>query len=117
MNFTDVRNEVNVTAGGYRIPNQSLTNKTDSSDWESGDNDILNDTETREIRFVLNGKNKSKSNIVMTGARCAGGPCIAPLPPTVPLENFTRRWSEPLGWSVGGVLGVVPKENDTVIIP
>ena len=53
----------------------------------------------------------------MTGARCAGGPCIAPLPPTVPTENFTRRWSDPNSWTVGNVSGVVPKENDTVIIP
>ena len=103
MNFTDVRAEVLVTAGGQRIDNYTLSNKTDPDDWQSGDNDILNDTETREIRFVLNGKNKSKSNIVMTGARCAGGPCIAPLPPTVPTENFTRRWSDPNSWTVGTV--------------
>jgi hypothetical protein len=92
MNFTDVRAEVNVTAGGDRIKNYTLSSKSPAN-WTSGDNDIMNDTNIREIRFVINGKNKTRSRIVMTGARCAGGPCIDPLPAVVPMENKTRRWS------------------------
>ena len=56
MNFTDVRAEVNVTAGGDRIKNYTLSSKSPAN-WTSGDNDIMNDTNIREIRFVINGKN------------------------------------------------------------
>ena len=55
MNFTDVRARVNVTAGGTLIPNNTL-NILSSSQWSSGDNVIYNDTATRQIHVVFNGK-------------------------------------------------------------
>ena len=59
----------------------------------------------------------------MTGARCAGGPCIIPLPadPTGSGQSYNcsmlRRWSDPNSWTIGNVTGKVPVENDSVIIP
>ena len=42
---------------------------------ETGDNWVRNDTETRYIDFVVNGKNSAKSKILMEGLRCLTGVC------------------------------------------
>ena len=55
MNFTDVREKVEVTTGGEEILNQTLVNKTEE-EWLTGDNVVYNDTETREIHLIINGK-------------------------------------------------------------
>jgi hypothetical protein len=112
LNFTDVRAEVNVTAGGKLIENTTLTEK-DPADWKTGDNVVYNDTATREIRIVFNGASNARSNVVITGARCAGGPCIVPLPP-VPVDpydftNKIRRWSDRYSWSSGDEAGELPQ--------
>jgi len=104
MDFTDVRAEVNVTAGGIRIYNSTLSDNAPEL-WETGDHDFFYDNYTREVRMAFTGLNNKKNNVIMTGARCAGGPCIVPLPP-IPVDpydftNRTRRWSDRFSWSSG----------------
>ena len=76
-NFTDVRARVDVITGGSTIPNMTLTNKS-SSLWQTGDNVIYNDTATREIHVVFNGRNASKTSTNLHGYRCGGvnGSCL-----------------------------------------
>jgi hypothetical protein len=57
MNFTDVRAEVNVTntVTGEQIDNATiLTNP--KNNWHTGYNLVLNDTATREIHLIINGR-------------------------------------------------------------
>ena len=110
MNFTDVRAEVNVTAGGMLIPNTSLTVKKPTT-WQTGDYVVYNDTGTREIHVVFNGRNKSKANVKMIGARCKG-PCISAVNTNVTTESTIRRWSNPLNWDTGKI----PVAGDNVTI-
>lgn len=77
MNFTETREAVNFTTGyggGVQILNETLINKR-STELETGDNWILNDTETREINFVVNGRNPDNREILMAGYRCIHGAC------------------------------------------
>lgn len=57
-----------------------------TQDLETGDNWILNDTETREINFVVNGKNPERSQILMEGLRCISGTCALDLVEDAPIE-------------------------------
>jgi len=57
MNFTDVREAVNFTTAygaGIQYENGTLLT-TPSADLKPGMNVVYNDTETREVHFVLNG--------------------------------------------------------------
>lgn len=59
LNFTDTREAVNFTTEfgeGYQIFNESMIDQPTTM-IQTGDNWILNDTETREINFVVNGRN------------------------------------------------------------
>lgn len=71
MNFTDVRAKVDVITGGDTIENMTLVNKTKTK-WQTGDNVIYNDTEVRQIHFVVNGKNSTRNSIKLVGYRCVG---------------------------------------------
>jgi hypothetical protein len=69
MNFTETREVLNFTTqfgAGDLIANGTLTS-IGESDWQTGDNIVYNDTETREFEFVVNGKNTSRSEILMNG--------------------------------------------------
>ena len=110
MNFTDQRMQVNVTANGVLIPNNSL-NVLPQSSWGTGDNVIYNDTETREIHVVFNGKDSSRKNVWMDAARCIGE-CLTQINNT-PIENTTRRWSDPSSWTT---TGKVPVFNDNITV-
>jgi len=74
MNFTETREAVNFTHSGEQILNMTLINTLNSLQ-ETGDNYVRNDTETREIDFVVNGKNSAKNDITMLGLRCISGTC------------------------------------------
>jgi len=71
FNFTDVRENVEVIAGGEIIENKTLISKS-ASKLETGDNVIYNDTAVREIHLNVNGKNASRSSVKMVGYRCVG---------------------------------------------
>ena len=69
MNFTEQREVMNVTTNygaGDLIANATLTSKAEA-DWQTGDNIVWNDTETRQFEFVVNGKNASKTEIQIDG--------------------------------------------------
>lgn len=74
MNFTETREAINFTSSGKQLHNTTLWEKM-TTELESGDNIVFNDTETREFEFVLNGRNSAKSNIRMQGLRCISGFC------------------------------------------
>jgi hypothetical protein len=54
------------------ILNNTIAGKT-SSQLQTGDNLVLNET-AKQINFLVNGKNSSKSSILMKAYRCIG-PC------------------------------------------
>ena len=63
MNFTETREVLNFTTqfgSGDLIANGTLTSIAEA-DWQTGDNIVYNDTETREFEFVINGKNTDRS--------------------------------------------------------
>lgn len=88
----------------------TLVNKTNSL-LETGDNIIYNDTETREIHILYNGKNSSKNSVLVKGFRC-NGPCLSDTT-DVEIETEFRRWSNASSWNNSKV----PEFNDTVEIP
>ena len=109
MNFTDVREAVEVKTGGGLIPNNTMNTKN-AADYQTGDNVIYNDTARREIHVVINGKNKTKSSIVFNGLRCVYS-CL-PGKPSIPIETDERLWSNASSWTSGKV----PVANESVEI-
>ena len=79
--------------------------------WQTGDNIVYNDTATREFEFVVNGRNSSRNQILITGERCVGA-CFADLDNSLVVENGTRFWSDPTSWPTQ----VLPVEGDDVVI-
>lgn len=114
MNFTETREAVNITThygAGEQIMNKTLIEKSTTA-LETGDNWILNDTETREINFVVNGKNPDKNNILFEGLRCISGVCTLDSIEEVELEEGQRLWSDVENWG-----GTLPGEDDDVEVP
>ena len=74
-NFTDVRAKIDFLTGGDNIKNETLLSQ-DASVRQFGANIVYNDTETREIHYIINGKNKTRNSLVMQGYRCIGS-CLA----------------------------------------
>lgn len=109
MNFTDVREKVEIISGGDVIENMTLVNKT-ATLWQTGDNVIYNDTATREIHLAINGKNSSRRSIRLNGYRCVNTcPGMGAIVEKE-LETTVRYWSNPEHWTKG----VVPKFNESV---
>lgn len=113
LNFTDVREKVEIITAGDTIENMTLLNKTTKNTpqlLETGDNTIYNDTATREIHLYLNGKNSSRSRVIMKGYRCVDS-CFGAIE-DMPLETTVRLWSNPDSWPKG----VLPREGENVEI-
>lgn len=103
-NFTDVRAKVDIItlSDNKIIANETLTNNSKLGiPWQSGDNIVYNDTATREIHVVYNGRNSSRSKIMMKGYRC-NGPCLTAIT-EVAVETNVRKWSDPKSWTSGKV--------------
>lgn len=82
------------------------------NDLQTGDNLILNETDIREINFVVNGKNLDKTQIRMQGLKCISGTC-----PRDDVDDEAELgdpilWSNTESWD-GGVL---PVEGDDIVI-
>jgi hypothetical protein len=99
-NFTDVRARVDFISGGETALNMTLVNKTNAN-LQTGDNIVYNDTATRELHWVINGKNSTKSTLTIQGYRC-DGPCLSETNDTV-IEDTVRRWSVAESWPSGKV--------------
>ena len=110
MNFTDTRARVNFTTGGALQPNETLTTKAESL-LETGDNIVYNDTAAKELQFVVNGRNSSKSSLLIVGERCIGS-CSSGIGPDAPVEDSIRLWSDPKSWPSG----VLPRAGEDVVI-
>lgn len=141
-NFTDVRAQVDVqyangtgqsgsTPGGW----VTLENNTIDSEWNTetrndvddlwvnGQHVIYNDTETREMHFILNGKvrpaNPEKEPVFKwTGHRCVGA-CVEEVDFDVVTEDRVRYWSVAEDWETtdddgNAVEGVLPQEGEDV---
>lgn len=108
-NFTDVRAKVDFITGGDTIANETLTQKANSL-WETGDNIVYNDTETREMHFVINGKNQTRKTLRVVGHRCIGA-CL-PVIDASGIETAYRRWSNPASWPNNQI----PLEGADVVI-
>jgi len=110
MNFTDVREAVNITnvATGELIPNDTID--MNMNNWNLGDNLILNDTETREIHVYASGENDLERQITFLGLECLYD-CYDSVE-EVELETDIRYWSNASSWTSGAV----PVEGEYVEI-
>lgn len=90
--------------------NETLIKKSTTA-LETGDNWILNDTETREINYVVNGKNPERTEILFEGLRCISGVCTLDEVVEVELEEGQRLWSDETNWG-----GTLPADGDDVEI-
>jgi len=95
-NFTDVRAKIDFLTGGDNIKNGTLLS-TNSSIRQFGANVLYNDTATREIHYLINGKNASRTSLVMNTYRC-DGPCMAAIA-DVAIEDNVRYWSRNDTWA------------------
>jgi len=95
--------------GGDNIQNETLLS-TNNALRQTGANVIYNDTATRQIHYIINGKNSTRKSLVMKGYRCVG-PCL-PAITAVGVENSTRLWSVPASWPSGKV----PLAGEDVVI-
>jgi hypothetical protein len=62
---------------------------------------VYNDTATRQLHWIVNGKNSTRKEILIKGYRCVGS-CLGETDDQ-PLENEFRRWSKPESWASGKV--------------
>jgi hypothetical protein len=107
-NFTDTRARENFTVNGVLIPNNTLI----TTPHLTGANLILNDTATREIYTVVNGKNNSASaKIMIYGERCIGF-CFADINNNLTFNTTIRYWSDNSSWPNN----TLPVDGDDVII-
>lgn len=114
LNFTETREAVNFTSAygsGVQILNETFWQST-AATRESGDNIVLNDTETRQIEFAINGRNPDKNHILMEGLRCITGVCNLGDVIEVPLMEGQYLWSDETVWD-----GQPPQEGDDVEVP
>jgi hypothetical protein len=85
----------------------------ESTDLLSGDN-AFNSEFGKNFEFVINGKDKSRNELVFKGIRCTEGNCPDPDDnDDDELELEFRYWSKQEDW---GENGAVPQEGDTVEI-
>jgi hypothetical protein len=108
MNFTDVREAVNITnvATGELIANDTID--IHYQNWFLGDNIIYNDTETREIHVFASGEEPAERKITFLGLECLYD-CYDAVE-EFELETDIRYWSNASSWTSG----VVPVEGDYV---
>lgn len=112
MPHYDVREAVYVDDNnGYRHLNDTIGGAANIPYLEMGDNVIYNDTDTREINFIINGKDYYTERLSFEGVRCIGQ-CQPPIEDEE-LELEFRYWSNASHW---GDFGKVPEEGDEVII-
>ena len=110
LNFTDSREAVNFTDLSN---NEQIMNDTMVTDpFEFGQNRVLNDTETRQIDFVVSGVPAERNSIIMRGLRCLSGTCNLVNIIDVPIPSETAFWSNPSTWKSG----VLPAEGDYIEI-
>lgn len=79
---------------------------------QPGDNIVLNDTETREFEFAVNGKNPDKNKLLLEGLRCITGVCNLDEVVEVPLMEGQYFWSDETVWG-----GQLPQEGEDVEVP
>lgn len=107
-NFTDVRENITFAINGNQddlIANETYV--SGSTSMENGMNLVLNDTETREITFVVNGKPEPRM-IQIDGYRCQAS-CMESIDETE-ISGPEIFWSDVSNWP-GEVL---PAEGDFV---
>jgi len=108
-NFTDVRENIEVVAGGDIIENNTLPSKG-KGNRRAGDNVVYNQSDVRQMELWVDGKNKSRRSIKLVGYRCKKW-CPGGVEEK-PLETTVRRWSNPEAWPTGRV----PAEGDEVLV-
>ena len=96
-----------------RKQNNTL-NTLPESDWVLGTNVVYNETDTREMEFIVNGQDGS-NNLKLTGVLCLVDckPYIAPVDDK-PLEEIIHYWSDPASWP--DLPNRIPLEGEDVVV-
>lgn len=113
-NFTDVRAAVTSKFNGQLVDNNTIP--ANVADYKAGQNLILNDTATREVHLIVNGKGQGanptlESDIYLEGVRCIGS-CNEDIVEVDEPEPEFRYWSDVKNWPNE----TLPKEGDDVHI-
>ena len=114
LNFTDRREAIEFTDlyGSQEVIAEGGLETIAAELLETGDNALYNETEVRQLEFVVNGKNPDKRGIKMTGIRCIGG-CDTNNDGDDDNYGPEIMWSDPASWDSG----VLPVFDDDVEIP
>jgi len=112
-NHTEKREAVNITShyGGadtILVNNNTLTTL---STWSSGDFQMRNATEVREFEILINGKDATRNNLLVTPLECILGKCKLDNVDELDLPDKSSPWSDPATWG-----GTLPAEDDEVEI-
>lgn len=99
-NFTNNREEFNVTKDGVLKANNTIPDSPDR--YVSGQNLVLNGVEN-EFHMIIDGKGKkspnSEAKIELRAKESCGAECIEVLVDSdIPPEDFFRFWSDPTNW-------------------
>jgi len=74
-------------------------------DWTLGNNVLYNETDVRELHFIINGKQPvegkivEKQNLKFVGHRCVNN-CFDPIPEERECAEDVRLWSKPEDWDL-----------------
>mmetsp|Transcript_43997 Transcript_43997/g.58371 ORF Transcript_43997/g.58371 Transcript_43997/m.58371 type:complete len:141 (-) Transcript_43997:3789-4211(-) len=114
MPHTETRHAIFFDSNKGRKANMTLTADSDPATAVMGDNAVLNDTETREARFVVNARDGSNT-LTMKGVKCLVN-CVPKPPPVTdkPLEEASL-WSDPNTWKE--LDNRIPEAGEDVVVP
>lgn len=111
-NFTDVRAAYDFQTAKTNVYNNGSIFSSDPKLHQTGAVALYNETSVRELHFLINGKNWTRRDLVMTAIRCIGS-CLAVINTTVPIETNVRYWSNASSWNNSKV----PLEGEDIVIP
>jgi len=115
-NFTDQREVLDFYKGDdkTKVENETLNFDTWETEGINGQNMVYNDTETRRMFYLVNGRDKQYPMDIqylnIEGQRCAGE-CLDAIEEKE-TEDTIRRWSDPANWPNEEM----PKAGDDVIV-
>ena len=111
-NYTEFREEISLTIDGVKSENDTIASNPD--DWVPGQYIHYNDSQHRELHWVVNGKDKlpgAEKSYNFVATKCVTG-CTEAIVEVEEVEAEFRYWSDVKNWPNE----TLPAEGDTVEI-